>query len=270
MTKHIKISLSILFLLTVVVSCKQSDPIQREYSLVWSDEFNGTELDLTKWEVQTGDGSDYGLWRWGNNEDQYYRKENISVDGGSLKIKSIKQSFAGYDYTSARIRSLNKGDFKYGKIEASIRMDKTVGLWHAFWMLPSNPKRGWPFSGEIDIMEYVGKTPDRILNYIHFADVSDNHQFMGAETIIAEDNNFHKYSVEWNENEIVWYRDSVETYKVLRTNERITNTWPFDAEFHLLLNTAIGGNLGGPTVDANALQLPKYMVVDYVRVYQAK
>jgi beta-glucanase (GH16 family) len=269
MINFIKIALIFSLLVFISNSCKQSDPIKKEYSLVWSDEFDGDELDLTKWEVQTGDGSLYGLWRWGNEEAQYYRKENITVSNGTLKIKSVRENIAGYDYSSARIRTLNKGDFKYGKIEASIRMDNTGGLWHAFWMLPSNPKRGWPFSGEIDIMEYVGNLNDRVLNYIHFADGFDNHRSMGSETIIAPDNDFHKYSIVWNENLITWYRDSVQTYQVLRTDEAIANTWPFDSEFHLLLNTAVGGNLGG-TIDVQGLQLPKYMVVDYVRVYQAK
>jgi beta-glucanase (GH16 family) len=259
----------VFFISSVFIGCEQSDPIEREYSLVWQDEFNETELDLEKWDVQTGDGSKYGLWRWGNNEEQYYRKENISFRNGTLRIKAIKEDFGGYEYTSARIRTLNKLDFKYGKVEASIRMANTVGLWHALWMLPSNPKRGWPFSGEIDIMEYVGRTSDKILNYVHFADVSDNHRSIGSETSIAPDNDFHIFGVEWDENKIVWYRDGVETFRLLRTNSLISNTWPFDSEFHLLLNTAVGGNLGG-SIDEAEMERAKYMEVDYVRVYQKK
>ena len=117
--KAILITLSIIFFNT---GCKQSDPIETQYTLVWSDDFNGTELDENKWDIQLGDGSDYGLWQWGNNEAQYYKAENIEVNGGFLKIKAIAEDFAGYDYTSGRIRSLNSGDFKYGRIEASIRM----------------------------------------------------------------------------------------------------------------------------------------------------
>jgi beta-glucanase (GH16 family) len=248
-------------------SCKQSDPIIKDYVLVWADEFNGDELDLTKWQIQLGDGSNYGLWRWGNNEAQYYRRDNVTVNEGTLKIKSVREDIMDYEFSSARIRSLNKGDFKYGKIEASIKMDNTGGLWHAFWMLPSNPARRWPFSGEIDILEYVGNLPDRVLNYIHFADVSDNHRSLGKETFITIDQNFHKYSIEWDENQIIWFRDDVETYRVLRTSDALINTWPFNSEFHLLLNTAVGGNLGG-TIDFQGLQTPKFMEVEYVRVYQ--
>jgi beta-glucanase (GH16 family) len=259
----------VIFINFLFVGCKQSDPIEKEYTLLWEDQFDGTELDLTKWDVQTGDGSLYGLWRWGNNEAQYYRKENISLRNGTLRIKAIKEDFGGYSYTSARIRTLNKLDFKYGKVEASIRMANTAGLWHAFWMLPSNPKRGWPFSGEIDIMEYVGNMSDRILNYIHFADGFDNHRSMGGETLIAPDNDFHKYSIIWDENQIRWFRDDVQTYQVSRTDETIANTWPFDAKFHLLLNTAVGGNLGG-SINELDLDRAKYMEVEYVKVYTVK
>lgn len=236
-------------------------------ALVWADEFNGEQLDESKWEYQLGDGSQYGLWRWGNNEEQFYKKENVSVSNGKLLIKAVREDVGDYKFTSARIRSLNKGDFKYGRMEASIRMANTNGLWHAFWMLPSNPNEGWPISGEIDVMEYVGNTADQILNYIHFADVNDNHRSLGNSTFINYDNNFHQYAVEWDENQIVWFLDSAETFKVQRTNDVIAATWPFDAKFHLLLNTAVGGNLGG-NIDVQGLQKPKFMEVDYVRVYQ--
>lgn len=248
-------------------ACEQSDPPERSLELVWSDEFNGTTLDLNKWEPQLGDGTDYGLWQWGNNEEQYYKAENATVENGLLKIKAVAEQVSGYEYTSARLRSLNLGDFKYGRLEASIRMDDTGGLWHAFWMLPSNAEDPWPISGEIDIMEYVGNEPELIYNTIHLADQFGNHRVVGQTTPVQNDNNFHMYAVEWDENQITWYRDSVETYNVKRTNTQVSATWPFDAEFHLLLNTAVGGNLGG-NVNGPALAVPRFMEVDYVRVYQ--
>jgi beta-glucanase (GH16 family) len=269
MFKNVKIFGFLFLAVLLSESCKQSDPPIKEYTLVWSDEFNGNELDLNKWEIQLGDGSNYGLWRWGNNEAQYYRRDNVSVSDGTLKIKSVREDIMGYEFSSGRIRSLNKGDFKYGKFEASIKMDNTGGLWHAFWLLPTNPARRWPFSGEIDILEYVGNLPDRVLNYIHFADVSDNHRSLGKETFIAADNDFHKYSIEWDENQIIWYRDDTETFRVARSSDALRDTWPFNAEFHMILNTAIGGNLGG-TINFQGLQTPKYMNVDYVRVYQRR
>ncbi|MEM7037208.1 MAG: glycoside hydrolase family 16 protein [Bacteroidota bacterium] len=248
-------------------SCEQSDPPVKEWTLVWADEFTGNELDDEKWEIQTGDGSQYGLWRWGNNEEQWYLGDNASVSNGSLKIKAQAETVGDYEYTSARIRSLNKGDFKYGRVEAAIRMANTPGLWHAFWMLPSEPPVSWPASGEIDVMEYVGNQPDEIFTTMHFADQWGNHNQLGMLHPHIQDNQYHQYAVEWDENQVVWFTDSVEVFKVLRSNDAINATWPFDAEFHLLINTAVGGNLGG-TVDAQALQLPRFMEVDYVRVYQ--
>ena len=265
---NVKIAVAFLFSV-LLLGCHQSDPIVKESRLVWSDEFDGDALDKSKWEVMLGDGSAYGLWRWGNNEEQYYREENISVQNGKLRIKAIKEEVGDYKYTSARLRSLGNGDFKYGKIEASIRMDVTAGLWHAFWMLPSNPVDVWPKSGEIDIMEYVGNTPEEVLYTVHFANRYGEHDYIGNVDYIAIDGNFHTYAVEWDENKIVWYRDDLETYSVLRTNERLAITWPFDAKFHLLLNVAVGGNLGGQ-IDDNQLQFPRFMEVDYVRVYQAE
>ena len=267
-----KLSTYIFFLFSILAlySCKQSDPLVKESRLIWSDEFNGSELDENNWEIMLGNGSDYGLWGWGNNEDQWYLKENVSLSNGNLLIKAVKEETNGYNYSSARIRTANKFDFKYGRIEASIRMANTAGLWHAFWMLPTNPSQSWPTSGEMDIMEYVGNTPGEILNTIHFADNFGNHSQIGDLEEVDPNsiiNGFHQYALEWNENQLVWFIDSVETFKVLRSDDRISSTWPFDSEFHLLLNTAVGGNLGG-AIDEESMQKPKYMEVEYVRVYQ--
>lgn len=259
----------LLISLSLFVQCKQSEPLPTNYKLVWSDDFNGSELNQNKWEYMTGDGTQQGIPGWGNNEEQYYRKENVSVSDGILKIKSISENFDDKEYTSARIRSLNRGDFKYGKIEASIRMSNAGGLWHAFWMLPSNPSENWPISGEIDIMEFVGNRSSEIFNTIHFANQFGGHMQLGKTEPILYDNLFHKYTIEWDANKIVWFMDNQETFKVLRTNTNISSTWPFDSEFHLLLNTAVGGNLGG-NVSTNTMQTAQFMEVDYVKVYQKK
>ncbi|MEM1000066.1 MAG: glycoside hydrolase family 16 protein [Bacteroidota bacterium] len=265
---RISLLLTVIVALALFSACEQSDPPIREFSLVWADEFNGDELDRDKWDVQLGDGSDYGLWRWGNEEDQYYQAENVSVANGFLRIAAVADSVAGYGYTSGRIRTVGSGDFKYGRIEASIRMDNTPGLWHAFWMLPTDPTEPWPVSGEIDIMEYVGNSPNEVLTTIHFADPFGNRNLLGNSFPFQPDGNFHVYTTEWDQNKIVWYYDETEVFEVLRTNDAVSNTWPFDAAFHLLLNVAVGGNLGG-NVNAAALQAPKLMEVDYVRVYQS-
>lgn len=252
----------------ILNSCKQSDPPSFSRVLIWSDEFNGSELDENKWEVQLGTGASVGLSQWGNNEQQFYRRENITVENGFLRIRAQRENFQGMDYTSARIRSLNKGDFKFGRMEARIRMDNTPGLWHAFWMLPSSPNASWPVTGEIDIMEYVGNAPTELLNYIHFADQQGNHRYRGVETnLLTAASDFHVYAIEWDETEIVWFIDDMQTYRVTRTDEDLVHVWPFDAKFHLLLNTAVGGNLGG-NINVQAMTLPRFMEVDYVRVYQ--
>lgn len=260
------IIISSLLILTLY-SCKQSDPIETEYKLIWSDEFDGSTLDENKWDIQTGDGSQYGLWGWGNAEKQWYQKENIQLWKGTLLIGAVQEKSNGYDYTSARIRTLNKFDFKYGRVEASIRMSNVGGLWHALWMLPSNPEKGWPISGEIDIMEYLGNAPTEILNYAHYSVNSTGTQgSSGTSTVFEEDSDFHQYALEWDENKISWFRDSVETYRMLKNQENIYGS-PFDAQFHLLLNTAVGGNLGGD-IDDSRLNKPRFMEVDYIRVYQ--
>ena len=262
-------SFNIIFIITLFVgqACKQSDPIEKKQTAVWSDEFNGDTLDETKWSYQLGDGTDYGIWGWGNQEKQFYTKSNIEVKDGKLRIKAIKEEINGYQYSSGRLRSLNKGDFKYGRFEASVKMDNTNGLWHAFWMLPSNPVNEWPISGEIDIMEYVGNSDNQILNFIHMADFGDAQLSKGTATLIEIDDKFHQYAVEWNENQITWFKDSTETFSVQRTEDGLNATWPFDAKFHMILNVAVGGNLGG-IIDEQSLETPRYMEVDYIRVYQ--
>ena len=116
-------------------------------------------------------------------------------------------------------------------------------------------------------MELVGNNPGVILQTLHFANQSGNHAMLGSEYAMATSSGFHRYALEWDENKVKWYIDDLEVFSVLRSNPSIQNTWPFDAEFHLLLNTAVGGNLGG-NIDAQALQTPQYMDVEYVRVYQ--
>jgi beta-glucanase (GH16 family) len=260
--------LSLLTLLFISTGCKQSDPPENFKLLVWSDEFEGNELDETKWEVQLGTGSSVGLFQWGNNEAQFYRRENITVENGVLRIRAQRENFQNMEFTSARIRSLNKGDFKHARIEARIKMDNTAGLWHAFWLLPSNATQPWPISGEIDIMEYIGNMPNSILHYIHFANSQGEHRYKGVDTpFTTASSQFHVYAVEWDQTQIVWYIDDVVTQRIPRDDADVGPTWPFDAKFHILLNTAVGGNLGG-NINVQALTTPRYMEVDYVRVYK--
>lgn len=246
------------------------------YELVWSDEFNGTELSEESWEYQIGSGTAYGLPAgWGNNELQYYTNfsRNVDVSNGTLKINAINESFGGRNYTSARIRTMGNHEFLYGRIEGRIKLPSTSGVWPAFWMLPTDsPYGGWAASGEIDVMESVNLA-DRVYGTIHHGSNFPNNQYNGNSinngTDFSED--FHIYTVEWEPDEIRWYLDGQQFHSVtmnqwFSTSAPSNPRAPFDSEFHLLLNVAVGGNFpGNPDGSAN---YPQTMEVDYVRVYQ--
>jgi beta-glucanase (GH16 family) len=241
--------------------------------LVWSDEFDGTEVDPGKWTFQLGDGTEVGLPPgWGNNELQYYQAENATVAGGLLTITARQESVAGYDYTSARLRSLGKGDWTFGRMEMRARMPIGQGFWPAFWMLPSDTSiyGPWAASGEIDIMEYIGSEPGRVFGSIHYGasfpgNVSSSTDYFLPSGTFNDD--FHVFAVEWEFGEIRWYVDGM--LFATRTDWFSTGgpyPAPFDVDFHLLLNLAVGGNLPGPPDGTSVF--PQEYVIDYVRVYQ--
>lgn len=236
-------------------------------TIVWQDEFDGTTLDQNKWNYQIGDGCDQNLCGWGNNELQSYQESNVVVSNGSLKITAKSERIKGTQYTSGRINSKAKGDFTYGRFEASIKLPAGDGLWPAFWMLPTDELYGsWPQSGEIDIMEYVASTPNEILGYIHYGDLYPNNQSQGNTIALKNEvfyNAFHEFAIEWEPGEIRWFMDGI-LYSRKTTEDISPYNWPFDKDFHFLLNVAVGGNLGGDVVDS---MLPATMEVDYVRVY---
>jgi len=241
--------------------------------LVWSDEFDGTEVDTGKWSFQRGDGTEVFLPSgWGNNEQQWYTDQNATVANGFLTITARKESVEpGFQYTSARLRSRNKGDWTYGRMEIRAKMPLGKGLWPAFWMLPSDRGYGiWAASGEIDIVEYIGSNPAQIFGTIHFGgewprNVSSSSQYNLPSGTFDED--FHVFAIEWEEGEIRWYVDNIQ-YGT-KTDWYSTGgefPAPFDVDFHLLLNLAVGGNLPGAP-DSNT-QFPQEFIIDYVRVYQ--
>lgn len=241
-------------------------------TLVWSDEFDGTELDLTKWTHQLGDGSDIGLPGWGNNELQYYQAENATVANGFLTITAKEESVGGRDYTSSRIRSLGKGDWTFGRFEMRAKFPEGQGFWPAFWMLSSDPSiyGVWAASGEIDIVEYLGNAPNEIFATIHYGASFPGNQFSSIDYTLDSGNfvdDFHVFAAEWENGEIRWYVDG-ELYAT-QTDWFSTGgpyPAPFNVDFHLLLNMAVGGNFPGPP-DATTV-FPAEYVIDYVRVYQ--
>ncbi len=238
-------------------------------TLAWFDEFDGTSVDTNKWEFMLGDGSAYGIPGWGNNELQYYRTNNATVANGELTITAKKESFGGKAYTSSRLRTLNKGDWTYGRFEMRAKLPSGQGLWPAFWMLSSVPDYGgWAASGEVDIMESKGQNPEKIYNTLHYGGPFPANTFSGSGTFLPAGTagSFHEYAIEWQRGEIRWYVDD----QLVSTQ----NSWystagpfpaPFDVNFHLLLNFAVGGNFVGNPSDSTVF--PATYVIDYVRVY---
>ncbi len=245
-------------------------------TLVWEDEFDGDALDAASWTALLGRGPEYGLpVGWGNNELQYYtaRPENIAVGGGLLRIIARAESYQGASYTSARLRTKFKRDFRYGRFEGRMKLPSGQGIWPAFWMLDTNsPYGGWAASGEIDIMESVNEA-DRIYGTIHYGGEFPGNQYKGSEyepgTDFSED--FHVYAIEWLPDEIRWFVDDVQYGSLSRDQWFSANApdnprAPFDVDFHLLMNVAVGGNFPGePNGDVG---FPMELVVDWVRVYE--
>jgi len=234
--------------------------------LVWQDEFDYTGLpDSDKW------GYDIGGSGWGNNELQYYTEadtNNARVENGSLVIEAHKESYSGSDYTSARLVTKNKGDWKYGRFEIKARVPAGTGTWPAVWMLPTDWEYGgWPSSGEIDIMEYVGYEPNVIHQTVHTQ--AYNHQSGtqqgNTSNVETAEEEFHLYAIEWTEDKIDFFVDG--RLRFTFENEGTWQKWPFDKRFHLLLNVAIGGDWGGAQGVDDSI-FPVQMEVDYVRVYQ--
>lgn len=253
------------------------DPGTIGYALVWADEFNGTSLNMANWEYMIGDGCSYGICGWGNNELQYYRAENVSVSGGYMTIEARAESYGGKSYTSARIRTINRQDFLYGRLEARMQLPTGGGMWPAFWMMPTdNVYGGWAASGEIDIMESSNDT-DYVGGTIHFGGAWPDHVNSGGTYSpggVNFSDDFHVYTLEWEPDVMRWYVDgilfSTKTSAQWYTNAAPGNSRaPFDQYFHFLLNVAVGGNYTGCTSPGCiTATLPQQMTVDWIRVYQ--
>ncbi|HJU75129.1 MAG TPA: glycoside hydrolase family 16 protein [Gemmatimonadaceae bacterium] len=251
-----------------------TDTTPAPYSLVWSDEFDTPGLpDSTKWGYDVGDGCP-NLCGWGNNELQYYtvrRAENARVEGGHLIIEARKEPFGSRAYTSTRLVSRRKGDWAYARVEVRADLPSGVGTWPAIWMLPTESAYGgWPASGEIDIMEYVGFAPDTVHGSVHTA--TYNHVKGTQRTRYIQvpnaEREFHVYSVEWTPERIEFFVDSVR-YHTFGNENTGFQAWPFDRIFHVILNLAVGGNWGGQKGVATDIW-PQQLRIDYVRVFQRR
>lgn len=229
----------------------------QDWQLVWQDEFNNGISPDWEFEIGTGD------WGWGNNELQYYRRENATVHNGILHITAKQENISGSNYTSARMKTQGIKSWKYGKIEARIALPSFTGSWPAFWMLGESINNvGWPACGEIDIMEQVN-TAQEVHGTIHW-DANGSYANYGSSTP-SNVTGFHVYSIEWDASAIRWFMDGVQ-YNEVDISNGANGTSEFHEEFFLLLNMAVGGEWPGYEVNNSAL--PATMQVDYVRVYE--
>ncbi len=245
----------------------------QNWQVVWHDEFDGDSLDAGKWSYQTGTGAEYGLTDWGNNELQYYRERNVTVGDGMLTVTAKKEYYRGKAYTSGRIRTIGKGDWKYCRIEFRAKMPLGKGLWAAVWMLPTDEVYGgWAASGELDIMEYLGHESRKVHGTLHFGQSWPRNEQKGIDYNLSTSDfhtEFHDFTLEWIEGEIRWYVDNT-LYQTLGSGDWRTNGGsfpaPFNQEFHLLINLAVGGNWPG---DPNSTtRFPQDLVIDYIRIFQ--
>ena len=210
-----------------------------------------------------------GVNGWGNNELQYYtdRPENVTINNGILIITAKEESFEGSAYTSARL--LTKGLFeqKYGRYEARIRLPYGQGIWPAFWLLGAN-NEVWPQKGEIDIMEYRGQEPTKVLGSVHGPGYSAGEAVSKSYNLENDrfDTGFHVFGIEWGPEYINFYVDDVLYNQI--TPADVTGEWVFEQPFYIIMNLAVGGSfVGSPNIETT---FPQTMLVDYVRVYKNK
>ena len=284
---------------SAVASVETHHPENMGWDLVWSDEFDGAGLDETKW------GYEQDCWGGGNQEQQCYtdRTDNTFVLDGFLHIKALEEQFTGLDgsedwdnadelgtttlpYTSGRIRTKGKGDWRYGRFEIRAQLPSGQGLWPAIWMLPTDwVYGGWAASGEIDIMEAVNLNTvyapmkNSVYGTLHFGGEWPSNSQSGTSWQFFDDHpadTFHVYAIEWEEGEVRWYVDDIH-FATQRSDGWFTQTAdgtviggedpaPFDQAFHLILNVAVGGAWPGPPDEKTVF--PQEMLVDYVHVYQ--
>ncbi len=245
-------------------------PQKPAWQLVWSDEFNspdGSPVDSGKWVMETGNSNG-----WGNRELEYYtnRTENARTENGMLVITAIKEPYAGFSYTSARLKTQGKFSQTCGRFEARMKLPFGQGLWPAFWSLGNDfPTLGWPACGELDFMEHIGKEPSTVHGTIHGPGYSGDRGIGAAYTLPGGrrfSDDFHVFAVEWEPQAIRWYVDGV-LYQTRTPADLPSGTkWVFDHPFFILLNLAVGGNWPGNPDDTTVF--PQKMLVDYVRVYK--
>lgn len=232
--------------------------------LIFEENFESEFLDENKWNIiNAGTG-------FGNNEWQFYtnRTKNIQIINNQLVITAYKEKFEHRYFTSGKITTKGKFFFKYGRVDIKAKLPKGKGLWSALWMLPENNNYGWwPANGEIDIMESLGHQPEKIYGTIHYG---VPHHYHGGDVIIENPNEFHTYSVIWEEQSITWLFDDKVIAKTSKWFSKMENEHeypaPFNQEFYLIINLAVGGSFSGyPNKETI---FPASFIIDSIKVYQ--
>jgi beta-glucanase (GH16 family) len=245
---------------SLIVGCAhaQQHAESTAWELTFSDEFDGTAVDTDKWEVLNRKNSH-------NNELQYYLPEQASIVDGMLRLTATDEPFDGKAYRSARLESWFTQ--AYGRFEARAKLPTTKGIWPAIWLLPRTAK--WPHGGEIDIMESRGSEPEKVTSAFHFANDAGEHEHV-SHKYSAEDadgnpvmfpDDFHVYAAEWSPDEMVFFVDGVEVYRVNKDLVPVSST-----PMCIILNNAVGGWFDGDPDETTVF--PQHLDVDYVRVYQ--
>lgn len=252
-----------------------TNPVQNEWQLVWRDEFNGSEINMDNWSYDLPTNGRY------NGEIQSYTQNNAFIEDGSLVIEARKEDITEpsgetYNYSSGKLITKGKQNWTYGKVEVKAKMPTGQGIWPAIWMMPEDEQfyGTWPKCGEIDIMELLGQTPNKVYGTIHYG---EPHKESQGTYLLPEGESFgddyYVYSMEWEPGEIRWYIDGVlfhtanDWYSNDSNNaDDYTYPAPFDQDFFLIMNISVGGGWPGNPDDTTVF--PQQMAVDYVRVYQ--
>ena len=248
--------------LVVTLSLSQNIVAQSEQCIPTFVENFESEVDPANWRIVEGNGCDVGLCGWGNNEVQYYSQQAIGVVDGALSITVAENNGR---ITSGKLVSEGLFSQQYGRFEARINLPVGRGLWPAFWMMPHSDS-AWPLAGEIDIMEWTGNEPNRLIGAAHFGPLPPNNVHY-SETLLVPtpwNEGWHEFAIEWSPELIQWEVDG-RVHGIMTPHNILPHPWVFNqVPFYLILNVAVGGTLGG---EVHVEDLPAMMLVDWVKVY---
>ena len=254
MLKYSRFILTGSFIIGTLFSARSQEKI------IFQDDFDGDSLNMNVWNYEEGDGCP-NLCGWGNNEEQVYNRNYVEVKDGNLVITALKKDG---EYYSGKINSKDKVEFTYGVIEVRAKLATTKGLWPAIWMLGSDISEvGWPASGEIDILEYIGREREKVFTSLH-TPASHGNTINTKKTRIENiEEGYHTYKAVWTEEYIEFFVDGNSLYKFV-PRKYDEQHYPFKKDFYFLINVAVGGNLGGAEINDEAL--PDKFYIDYIKV----